>query len=125
MPSQSILAELGEFRSIAGFPPFEVNSLGRVRRKRDGSRVMPRLLDGVLVVDVPRRSLRERPWVPVALLVARAWLPRLPGKKHLTHHVHLVDGTPEHVQVGNVVWMPHRLCARPRSESAPTCIGAE
>ena len=125
MSSPLILAETGEFRSIAGFPAYEVNVHGRVHRKRDGSRVMPRLLDGVLVVDVPRRSLIERPWVPVALLVARAWLPRNPGKKHLTHHVHLIDGDPENVQVRNIVWMPHRLCARKRPESAPICIGAK
>lgn len=133
MPSRTIIPDQGEFRSIAGFPPYEVNVHGRVHRKRDGSRVMPRLLDGVLVVDVPCRSLRERPWVPVALLVARAWLPRLPGKKHLTHHVHLIDGNPEHVQVSNVVWMPDRLCERafcgqhlrdgPARRSSPVCHG--
>lgn len=90
-------------RSVPGFPGLRADRSGWIYRKRDGQRLKPRVLGGVLYVDVSTPTQLDRPWVPVAILVARAFVPRpRPFYRH-REVVHL-DGDRKNCRASNLAW---------------------
>lgn len=90
-------------RSIPGFPGLRADASGWIHRKSDGQRLKPRIVNGVLCVDVSTPRVRAKPWVPVAILVARTFVPRpRPFYRH-REVVHL-DGDRKNCRASNLAW---------------------
>lgn len=97
-------------RSVPGFPGLRADASGWIHRKSDGQRLKPRFVGGMLCVDVSTATQRNKPWVPVAVLVARAFVPRpRPFYRHRAV-VHL-DGDRKNCRASNLAWAKaaHRL----------------
>lgn len=93
-------------RSVPGFPAYCIDQDGTVYNKRTGDALRVRIVGGLPCVDVdtrPRATAQSRPSVPVRLLVARAWLPRLRAKDRGATLRHL-DGDQMNSRADNLVW---------------------
>lgn len=91
-------------RSVPGFPGLRADRSGWIYTKRDGQRLKRRVVGGVLCVDVSRPTQRHSPGVPVAILVARAFVPRpRPFYRH-REVVHL-DGDSRNCRSANLAWV--------------------
>lgn len=98
-------------RSIPGFPRLWADRAGHIWNKKDGKELAPFRVAGVLLVDVsPRPSMVDRPWVPVKILVARAWLPRL-RPKHRDRVLKHIDNDPLNVAASNLAWVSPPRCS--------------
>lgn len=91
-------------RSIPGFPGLRADASGWIYRKRDGQRLKPRMIAGVLCVDVSTPKARAKPWVPVAILVARAFVP-IPRPRYRHREVVHLDGDLNNCRASNLAWV--------------------
>lgn len=109
-----------EFRSIGGFPALRADASGWIYRKRDGARLKPRIIGGVLCVDVSKPSEIERPWVPVSMLVARAFVP-IPRPLYRHRVVRHLDGDLANCRSTNLAWVcePSKRELRQRARQLP------
>lgn len=90
-------------RSVPGFPGLRATASGWIYTKRDGQRLKPRMIDGVLCVDVSTPKARTKPWIPVAILVARAFVP-VPRPRYRHRDVVHLDGDRRNCRASNLVW---------------------
>lgn len=90
-------------RSVPGFPGLRAEASGWIYTKRDGQRLKPRLIDGVICVDVSTPRARAKPWVPVAILVARAFVP-VPRPRYRHREVIYLDGDRKNCRATNLAW---------------------
>lgn len=91
-------------RSIPGFPGLRADASGWIYRKRDGQRLKPRIVGGVLCVDVSTPTQRNKPWIAVAILVARAFV-QIPRPLHRHRNVRHLDGDCRNCRASNLVWV--------------------
>lgn len=91
-------------RSVPGFPGLRANASGWILRKRDGQRLKPRIVGGVLCVDVSTPTQRAKPWVPVAVMVARAFVP-IPRPRYRHREVIHLDGDGKNCRASNLAWV--------------------
>lgn len=90
-------------RSIPGFPDLRASASGWIYTKRDGQRLKPRMIAGVLCVDTSTPTQRAKPWVPVGVLVARAFVP-IPRPRYRHREVIHLDGDPRNARAANLAW---------------------
>lgn len=107
-------------RSIRGFPDLCADASGWIYRKRDGARLKPRLVGGVLCVDASKPTQIDKPWVFVAVLVARAFVP-IPRPLYRHRIVRHLDGDRKNCQASNLVWVrePSKRQLRQRARQLP------
>ena len=90
-------------RSVAGFPGYTVDSLGTVYGKRSGQPLKVRIVRGVPCVDLRPRGQKVSPWVPVHILVARAFVP-IPRPLYRHREVIHRDGNQRNCAASNLAW---------------------
>lgn len=103
-------------RSVAGFPGYTIDSLGTVYSKRNGQPLKVRIVRGVPCVDLRPRGQKVSPWVPVHILVARAFVP-IPRPLYRHREVIHRDGDRLNCAASNLVW---KCDPRRRRELAPS-----
>lgn len=104
-----------DLRSVAGFPGYTVDEDGTVYGKRSGEPLKARIVRGEPCVDLtPRDRGRESPWVPVSILVARAWVP-IPRPLYRHREVVHRDGNRRNCSASNLMWK-----RGPKGERQPT-----
>ncbi|MFJ4224247.1 hypothetical protein [Microbacterium sp. NPDC089695] len=91
-------------RSVPGFPGLRADASGWIYTKRDGQRLRPRIVGGVLCVDISTPTQRNKPWIPVAILVARAFVAR-PRPFYRHRQVIHLDGDIRNCRSANLAWM--------------------
>ncbi|WP_186004842.1 HNH endonuclease [Microbacterium sp. UCD-TDU] len=91
-------------RSIPGFAGLRADANGWIYTKRDGQRLKSRVVGGVLCVDVSKPTQRQSPWVPVAILVARAFVP-IPRPRYRHREVIHLDGDRKNCRASNLAWV--------------------
>lgn len=92
-------------RSVPGWPGYRIDAAGTVYGKRSGRPLRSRLVRGVPCVDLsPRPSQRVSPWVPVHILVARAFVP-IPRPLYRHREVGFHDDDPRNIQASNLFWI--------------------
>jgi len=90
-------------RSVPGFPGYLIDDLGTVYGKRNGQPLKARLVRGVPCVDLRPRGQRVSPWVPVHILVARAFVP-IPRPLYRHREVIHRDGNRLNCTASNLEW---------------------
>ncbi|UTT53753.1 hypothetical protein [Microbacterium maritypicum] len=90
-------------RSVPGFPGLRADATGSIYSKRDGQRLKPRVVGDVLCVDVSTPTQRNKPWIPVAILVARAFVAR-PRPFYRHREVIHLDGDRKNCRALNLAW---------------------
>lgn len=91
-------------RSVPGFPCIRADASGWIYRKRDGQRLKPRVIGGALCVDTSTPTQRNKPWIPVAILVARAFVP-IPRPRYRHREVVHLDGDRKNCRASNLAWV--------------------
>ena len=93
----------GATRSVPGFPHHRADTAGSIYSKRDGQKLEPRVIDGVPCIDVSKPTQRHSPWVPVAVMVARAFVP-IPRPIYRHRTVKHLDGNRRNCKASNLAW---------------------
>lgn len=103
LPTNEDYARAATARSVPGFPGYRVDEHGNVYSKRTLHLLEARLVCGVLCVDLRDRGARVSPWVPVAVLVARAFVP-VPRPLYRHREVVHRDGDRRNCRASNLIW---------------------
>lgn len=93
-----------DIRSVPGFPGYRIGPDGIVYSKRTGQPLQIRNVRGVPCVDLrPRPTVGMSPYVAVAVLVARAFVP-MPRPLHHRRKVVHRDGDTNNCRASNLRW---------------------
>ncbi len=92
------------WRDISSFPDYAVSDLGNVKNQvTDRQLNLLRNQRGIVMVGLIREKIQYKR--SVTLLVANAFVPRLPGRESFDTPINL-DGDRTNNQVSNIMWRP-------------------